>query len=427
MTGISRRKVLSGIGGLAAGAAVAGCGGSASASDDSTITLMNWEALDGSPYPKVFDAFEKQTGKKIKYQFAASGTDYWVKCRTVLGASNPPDIMRIDDDFVASYAKTGRLHDLRDFMRDSGLQEADYFTTVYNNARQPDGSYVGWSLGMQPRVIFYNKTMFKEAGVPLPPDSWTDEGWKWDDFLAAAKKLSIPGKRWGACVLDDAGFEMIYTVNNGGTGRWSKDGKRFTLADPPDAAGYQFVADLTCEHDAQPRWSELQQSGRGAEMFAAGQIGMIQRVSTFVDFFQQNVKDFEWDIAPIPGQVRQQTYANQLVFAIPAKAAHKEAAWQLLNYLTTTPGATAFAEAGAFVPGLRSAADHMAGGGSDGGPQNMGLVLEAANHAVLPGRVVEVQQALQIYRPALDDVRNCRASAPDVLNKLRPQIQEIIG
>ncbi|MFI6347471.1 ABC transporter substrate-binding protein [Streptomyces sp. NPDC050560] len=427
MAAISRRRVLAGLGGAAAGAALAGCAGNASASDDSTITVMNWEALDGSPYPKVFDAFTRATGKKIKYQFAASGSDYWVKCRTVLGASNPPDLMRIDDDFVASYAKTGRLHDLRDFMRESGLHEADYFATVYNNARQPDGSYVGWSLGMQPRVLFYNKTMFKEAGVPLPPTTWTDEGWKWADFLDAAKKLSLPDKRWGACVLDDSGFEMIFTVNNGGTGRWSKDGRRFTLADPADAEGYQFVADLTCEHDAQPRWSELQQDGKGAEMFAAGQIGMIQRVSTFVDFFRQNVKDFEWDIAPIPGQVRQQTYANQIVFAIPAKAAHKEQAWQLLHYLTSTPGATGFAKAGAFVPGLRSAADGITASGGGGSPRHMGLMLEAANNAVLPGRVVEVQQALQIYRPALDDVRNCRASASDVLGRLRPEIEEIIG
>jgi ABC-type glycerol-3-phosphate transport system substrate-binding protein len=234
---------------------------------------MNWEALDGSAYPDVFGAFEKASGKRIKYQFAASGSDYWVKTRTVLGTSNPPDLIRIDDDFVASYARTGRLHDLRDFIAASGLRDSDYFPAVFGNTRQPDGSVAGWSLGIQPRVIFYNKTLFQQIGVPLPPTTWTDDGWKWDDFLAAARALSVPGQRWGACILDDSGFEMIYTVNNGGTGRWSADGRRFALADPPDAAGFQWVADLTCVHGAQPRWSELQQSGRGAELFAAGQSG----------------------------------------------------------------------------------------------------------------------------------------------------------
>ncbi|WP_159001469.1 extracellular solute-binding protein [Streptomyces sp. SBT349] len=424
MTALSRRRLLAGIGGLAAGAALGGCAGRGSG-DGSTITLMNWEALDGSPYPTVFSDFERSSGKSIDYQFAASGSDYWVKIRTVLGASNPPDLIRIDDDFVASYAATGRLHDLRPYLSDSGLSESDYFPTVFNNTRQPDGAVVGWSLGIQPRVIFYNRTMFEEEGIPLPPTTWTDEGWTWDDFVSAATALSIPNERWGACVLDDSGFEMIYTVNNGGTGRWSRDGRSFTLADRPDAEGFQWVADLTCAHDAQPPWSELQQSGRGAELFAAGQIGMIQRVSSFVNFFRENVQDFEWDIAPVPGNLSQRTYGNQLVFAIPEAAANKDAAWELLRYLTTLEGASVFAEEGAFVPGLRAAADRITAS-ADGTPAHLDLVLAAADNAVLPGRVVAAQQALQVYRPALDDVRNCQDTAPEVLDGMRSEIEEII-
>lgn len=424
MTRLSRRSVLAGVGGIAATAALGSCARPAGA-DGSTVTVMNWEALDGSAYPEVFAAFEQASGKRIRYQFAASGSDYWVKTRTVLGTSNPPDLIRIDDDFVASYARTGRLHDLRDFIAASGLRESDYFPTVFDNTRQPDGSVAGWSLGIQPRVIFYNRTLFQEAGVPLPPTTWTDDGWTWEDFLSAARALSVPGQRWGACLIDDSGFEMIYTVNNGGTGRWSADGRRFALADAADAAGYQWVADLTCVHDAQPRWSELQQSGRGAELFAAGRVGMIQRVSSFVNYFRENVQDFDWDIAPVPGRVSQRTYGNQIVFAIPEAAANKQGAWELLEFLTTLPGAGFFADDGAFVPGLRAAAERVTADGA-GTPQNLGLVLQAADNAVLPSRVVAAQQALEVYRPALDDVRNCQATAPDVLAGLRPEIEEII-
>jgi multiple sugar transport system substrate-binding protein len=152
---------------------------------------------------------------------------------------------------------------------------------------------------------------------------------------------------------------------------------------------------------------------------------MIQRVSSFVNYFRKNVKDFEWDIAPIPGNVSQKTYGNQIVFAIPEAAANKQGAWELLRFLTTMPGAGFFAGQGAFVPGLRAAAERVTAGGDAGG-QNLGLVLQAADNAVLPGRVVAAQQALEVYRPALDGVRNCQATAPDVLNGLRPQIEEII-
>ena len=172
-TEVSRRGVLAGLGGIVAGSALAGCGGGSTpaATDPGKVVVMNWEALDGSPYAGVFKDFQTETGKTIEYQFSASGSDYWPKTRTVLGSNNPPDLMRIDDDFVAYYASTGKLLDLREFIADSGLNEADYFPTVFNNTKQPDGSIVGsGASGIHRGVIFYNKTMFAEAGVPAAAD-----------------------------------------------------------------------------------------------------------------------------------------------------------------------------------------------------------------------------------------------------------------
>lgn len=429
-----------GVAAVAAGAvlaALAGCSGSSPAPGGSgsggdagsgdTITFMNWEALEGSPYEKVLQQFTADTGIKVEYQFSASGSDYWPKTRAVLGSNNPPDIMRIDDDFLPYYASTGKLLDLRADIEKSGLKADDYYESVYDNSKQPDGSVVGWSLGIQPRVIFYNKDMFEEAGVPLPPSTWTDDGWTWDDFLDAAKKLSVPNERWGADVIDDSAYETIFGVNNGSTGRWTPDGKGLALADPKGQEAVQFVADLTCEHGVQPTWSELQQDGRGAEMFASGEIGMIERASGFVNYFRTNVKDFEWDVAPVPGNVAQKTQGNQVVFAIPAAAAHQDAAWRLLEYLTTMDGAEVFAEQGSFVPGYKPAAE-LAGEVVEGQlPASLPLVLQAADNSYLSGRVANIEEAIGVYRPALDPVKNCQAKASDVLPEVEPQVDEIIN
>ncbi len=428
---LTRRSLLTGAAGVASLGALAACtgskSGSAASSGSKTITLMNWEALQGSPYPAVFEQFEKETGYKIEYQFSASGSDYWPKTRAVLGSNNPPDIMRIDDDFVAYYASTGKLSDLSSFISSSGMKETDYYPTVFNNAKQPDGSVVAWSLGMQPRVIYYNKTMFQQAGVPLPPTTWTSKNWTWDDFVAAARRLTVPGKRWGADLIDDSGYEMIYPVNNGGTGRWSKDGTKFALADPPDAAAVQWVADLTCKYQAQPPWSELQQNNRGQELFAAGQIGMIERVSSLIDYFRTNVKNFEWDIAPIPANKAQKSYGNQLVFAIPQAAANPAGAWKLLNYLTTKPGADVFAKQGSFVPSYKPSAQLITKQADPSkSPAHIGLLLDAADNSVVPGRIVNDEAAIELYRPALDPVRNCQQPAAQVLDGMRAQVESII-
>ena len=430
----TRTRVLAAATAAATLIALAGCSNAGpdsaagSGSGSQKVVLMNWEALKGSPLEPVLKQFTAETGIQVEYQFAASGSDYWPKTRAVLGSNNPPDIMRIDDDFLPYYASTGKLQDLRDNVSAAGLKAGDYYDAVYNGTVQPDGSIPAWSLGIQPRVIFYNKTMFKEAGLPTPPTTWTGKGWTWDDFLTAAKKLTVKDKRWGADVVDDSPFETLYTVNNGGEGRWTKDGKGFALADPPGQEAVQWVADLTCKHGVQPAWSELSQSGKGAEMFAAGQIGMIERSTSFIDYFRTNAKGFDWDIAPVPaGKADQITQGNQLVFAIPKAAANKDAAWKLMQYLITADGADQFAKAGSFVPGLKSSAK-LAGKPTAGEPPaSISLVLAAADHSFRSGRVENIEEAISIYRPALDPVKNCQAQASDVLPKVKPDVLSTIN
>lgn len=415
--------------------ALAGCSNAESgsqsagnASGPQKVVLMNWEALEGSPLEPVLKQFTADTGIQVEYQFAASGSDYWPKTRAVLGSNNPPDIMRIDDDFLPYYASTGKLQDLRDDISSAGMKAGDYYDAVYNSTVQEDGSIPAWSLGIQPRVIFYNKKMFKEAGVPTPPTTWSGKGWTLDDFVKAAQKLTIKDKRWGADVVDDSAFETLYSVNNGGEGRWTKDGKGFALADPPGQQAVQWVADLTCKYGVQPAWSELSQNGKGAEMFAAGQIGMIERASSFVDYFRTNAKGFDWDIAPVPaGPADQITQGNQLVFAIPKAAANKDAAWKLLQYLTTAKGADQFAKAGAFVPGLKSSAQLAGKPAAGKPPADISLVLGAADHSFRSGRVENIEEAIGIYRPALDPVKNCQAKASDVLPKVKPDVLSTIN
>src|SRR4051794_2864968 len=109
--------------------ALAGCSNAESgsqsagnASGPQKVVLMNWEALEGSPLEAVLKQFTADTGIQVEYQFAASGSDYWPKTRTVLGSNNPPDIMRIDDDFLPYYASTGKLQDLRDDISSAGMK-----------------------------------------------------------------------------------------------------------------------------------------------------------------------------------------------------------------------------------------------------------------------------------------------------------------
>ena len=70
-----------------------------------------------------------------------------------------------------------------------------------------DGKIYGISSCIVAPVLYYNMDLFDAAGMPYPPAN-PDEMWNWDEFVAAAKKLTIKqGNRtvqFGAYGLENA-------------------------------------------------------------------------------------------------------------------------------------------------------------------------------------------------------------------------------
>lgn len=85
---------------------------------------------------------------------------------------------------IARYSQYEMLLDLTDRIKESKKLEMDKFpkdiVQIYN--------WEGTKQYAVPKdidtiALWYNKTMFDEAGVPYP-----DKDWTWDDYAEAAKK-----------------------------------------------------------------------------------------------------------------------------------------------------------------------------------------------------------------------------------------------
>lgn len=400
------------------------------AAEPVTITLQEWSEVPGTPLEEVINAFEEKH-PDITVEVAPQipfGAEYDTRMQTQLGSGTAPTIFRMNDDFLGSFSQEGVLKDLSQFTED--LDTEQYIEALYDFGTQDDGTYTAWTIGVQPRVIFYNKTMFEEAGVPLPPTEYTDEGWKWEDFLATAKALTIPGERWGASVMHDTGAEQIWSINNGAeTGIFSEDGTEFTLTDPKAAEGLQFVFDLTCEHGVQPPWSELQQDDAEIALFAAGRVAMIEAVVSANALLQNAVTDFEYDIAPIPGNVEQVNEGSLYLYVVPESTpdAEAEAAWTFLEFLGSEEAGNIFAEGAYFVPVNRASADAIEAEAGKS-PQNLALLGPAAENAISPNFPPQnASLARQLYRPALDAAKNCEQSVQQVVDSVKDQVDQALA
>ncbi len=439
---ISRRTFLKQVAVVSSTAALAACvpvaptapaseaAGSAStgaAQEAKTISFMNWDEIGGTPFETVINAYQAASGVTVEVQ-PSPAQDYEAKMRTMIAGGTAPDIMRINDDFVRGYTNEGQLLDLTSFLERDGITGEGYFETIYNFPRQPTGEYTAWSVGCQPSVVFYNKTMFEEVGVPLPPTTWTSENWQFENFLEAAKALTIEGERWGALVYSATAYETVFPVANGEpSGIYSFDGAEFTLANPKSIEAIQWVSDLTCVHKVQPEWGVTQRSGAPNQLFAGGQIGLYFNAFGVAPYMRQNATEFVWDIAPSPGQEDQKSIATIVCFCIPSVATNADGAWDLLSYMSGKDGAKLFADAGAFIPPLREMATYMIENNGDQPPEHISLVIDALDNSVTENFSAYIERARSFYRPELELVYTCQSSAEEVLGGIRGDVERALA
>jgi multiple sugar transport system substrate-binding protein len=397
------------------------------AQEGTQISFMNWDPIADTPLEAAINAFQEQSGITVEVQATPASGEYETRMRTMLASGAPPDIMRINDDFVRGYSLADQLLDLRPFFERDGINPEDYGTHAFTFPVQPDGQHTAWTIGTQPAVVVYNVNLFEDAGVPLPPTTWSGENWTWDDFLEAAQALTVPGERWGALVIDDTSSETVYPVNNGETtGIYSVDGTEFTLANPQAVEAVQWYADLSCVHEVQPPWSELQQDDAGEQLFVAGRIGMMQRTFGISSYLHRNVSDFVWDVAPVPAKEDQQTIATLIVFCIPKTAQDPDAAWELLKFLGGFEGGRIFAEAGYFLPANREALALIQPDDAQP-PAHLNIVTEAVEHSTNENFSQYVERARQIYKPQLDLIYLCQQPAAEALPAIREQVEQALA
>lgn len=107
--------------------------------------------------------------------------DHHSQLTTRLIAGNPPDLLHISARYFYNFADEGLLEPLDDYFASIGWNEADFIpgqAAMKRNNHIYAQLLLGYSYG-----LFYNKTMFEEAGIKVPTDL--------DSLMTATKGLSV--------------------------------------------------------------------------------------------------------------------------------------------------------------------------------------------------------------------------------------------
>lgn len=172
--------------------------GSGSGSDPDTVKISFKQSTDNSI--KVMDTyladikkqFEKANpGKKVELvPIKAPDSEYYVKLQQMLRSpKTAPDLVYEDTFLINSDITSGYLKPLDPYL-DKWQDWGRFIDTAKAAAKAQDGKTYGVPDGTDTRGLWFDKDIFKKAGLP---GDWQPK--TWDDVLAAARtiKEKVPG------------------------------------------------------------------------------------------------------------------------------------------------------------------------------------------------------------------------------------------
>lgn len=207
---------------------LAGCGSDGgSGGDGGTLTAYVYGDDAVKVQKAAVEEFNKTSDVKVKL-VSVPGTDYVNKLRSAMGSPSAPDIFfNWGGGSIKPYVDAGQLVDLTStFKNDATLK--DGFLPSIVTAGSLDGKIYGVPMrGMQPVMLFYNKTLFAENDVKVPTT--------WEDLQQAIKTFKgkgitpfalggsdkWPELMWMEYLLDRIGGPDVFRkIQNGDSSAW---------------------------------------------------------------------------------------------------------------------------------------------------------------------------------------------------------------
>jgi multiple sugar transport system substrate-binding protein len=302
--------------------------------------------LERELYQTFIDEFQAANPDfSVELSFEA-WEDYMTRLPTLFAGGAIPDVIHQHMSIVQDYGTRDALEDLAPYMERDGINPETYIPALFE-AFGREGVVFGIPKDSAAWGIYYNKSKFDEAGLSYPSDDWTLE-----DFREIVRTLTIdanglrgsdadfsPGdnmQQWGLSWVapGPTDSENVRGFVRARGGDWYDEGVTTTLVtDQPAIDHFQMFHEMRCAERSMP--SEALAEGQG-DPFRQGLTAMAVAFHNMDFFCREEQVPFEWDVTFMPaGEGGQFVPVGASSWAIPAAAANKDAAWELVKYLTS--------------------------------------------------------------------------------------------
>ncbi|MFD5828937.1 extracellular solute-binding protein [Lentzea sp. NPDC060358] len=139
-----------------------------------------------------FTEQQKAKGVTATVRFEQNGAgdeDFKTKVALDLKTGGGGDIVEIDGIWLGEFAQAGQIKPLADVVGNTDWDGWDQIPKAVQGLGEFDGKRYGVPMGTDGRVLFFNKKLFAQAGLPA---DWQPRSWQ-DVLDAGARLKSLPG------------------------------------------------------------------------------------------------------------------------------------------------------------------------------------------------------------------------------------------
>jgi len=329
MTG--RRRLLPAIAAaVVALATLAGAGRPAEA--QRKISVLTWNIPIYKEKIEGWTADFKRIHPDVQVEWLdKKGTEWATFYQTQLVGGTAPDVIDVQGGLWLEYAANGGLVDLTPYLaREPQLR--DYYNPKFLATWVYEGKQFMVPFYVSKTLLFYNKTLLREAGLTRPPQSF-------DELIDYARKMT-KGERSGLVTLNfDWLYWPLFAMN--GVELLTPDGKKAAFNTPAAVKTLETLARATEDGViGKVSWTGRWVENNGA--FASGTVGFHHAHAPAFFYVRGGGKWVSADtlgVAHVPGG-----YAtpNSHGFGISKSSKHPDIAWDFVKLITNEKWAYTF-------------------------------------------------------------------------------------
>ena len=423
-----------GVGPLGAIVACGGeAGGGAPLKIDQPVTLRYIvpAGLKAEQDTEVFKQYQAENPKiTVGIELIPAGVNQTDKVFALAAGNDLPDVVALSDARVKPYALQGVAADMDKLAaKDKASQELlkDVYPDMLGLGRfksKPGLYMLPWALDVL--VTYYNKTMFRQAGVDLPKPNWTI-----DDFISTARRLTKDSgdekqRQFGVMMSWTAWSEYVPWMRGYGGDMLSPDGKKSGIDLPGSIEGIDAMASLVTRHKVAPPIGY----DFGGDGFNLGRVGMRFSIRNAVIGIRNAVRDnFEWDVELRPAFPKKRVggMGTQGV-TVTTTTKHPDVSWNAAKYTISPAGQKIYASQYGSVPVLKSMRNDPVWRNLPAPPANVEAFIKAADYGTLPPDFPDICGTVYIgdlnvlMTQALTDIVNGKVAAAAALRDAASQV-----